>query len=73
MKHDEILKIHIQKLKWYRIRSMESNELSNLDMSDADISDLIISFKEDYRNYLEYYSKSYPDIKICYGVVNYAH
>lgn len=51
------------------IYSSHYNDLFNFDFSDVDIPKLLKSFKEDYKDYLDYYRTKYGDFKIKYGVV----
>ena len=48
--------------------------LFNLDIRDVDAKKLIEEFKIEYKLYLDYYDSFYfDDLKVCFGVVNYAH
>jgi len=50
----------------------EIKEIENFDLSKLDIHQEIENFKEEYKEYLDYYSKKY-NFEIFYGIVNYVH
>jgi hypothetical protein len=51
-----------------------NGEFFNLDISDVDPKKLIEEFKIEYKLYLDYYYDfHFDDLKVCFGVVNYAH
>mgnify|MGYP003632214648 CR=1 FL=1 len=51
-----------------------SDNLFNCDIQKVDASNLIEDFKVKYKLYLDYYSDfKFDKLKVCFGVVNYAH
>jgi len=49
------------------------SEIANFDLSKINIKKELNDFKEKYSKYLDYFKNKYGDIRIYYGVVNYAH
>ena len=48
-------------------------ECETLELTDVNIPNIIEDFKKEYSEYLEYYSLIGYDVKIKWGIVNYAH
>lgn len=49
--------------------SKHEDDIFNFDISGVNINELIISFKEDYKEYLDYYKTKYGEFEIKYGIV----
>lgn len=52
---------------------LEGDDLFNCDLQSIDIPKMISEFKERYKLYLDYYSAEFKDLKVKFGVVNYAY